>query len=194
MTSHIYRVIAGCAFAGLCAAVLCVSGCSPWSTYPPMKGAMNIGAPTLEPIPEVMASAVWWGHENRPLPPEADNPVIFNLPPGASREVYNKVYKNLNYNGRPMAPSDRWAYHVDEVRVRANIAEVDMFVPNEAGEYEFITLYMRHGFQGYLVSDTRVWRIRRTAPPAHFTEPVFDEAQVDEQLVDVPVDSDNPEQ
>lgn len=173
----------------LLVAVLLIAGCSPWATYPKIDGSANIGMPTFAPIPEVMASGIWWAYENRPLPPAAGEQIIFNLPDGSSPELYDKVFAQLNHNGRAMDSGDQWAYHVEEVRVRASSAEVDMYVPNAAGEHDFITVSMRHSIQGYRITDTRTWRIRRTVPGPTYIPP--EQWYEDEQYVEVPTTTDD---
>jgi len=153
------------------ASFLC--GCTPWATYPPIEGAVDISNPALAPIPTLMAEAVRYVHEQD----GGGGEVVLNLPEDTPAKVYDKVIEKLG-TGRPMQPGDRQAYHVEAVRVRAVDAEVDLIHPGNGGAPELMTIYFQQQFlDGWRVQWHRRWRIRIEAPEVRYVPPPPPEAE-----------------
>ena len=151
----------------LLALCLAAAGCTPWATYPPIKGAAGINNPKLEPIPELMADAIRHAHEQA----GGGDAIVFNLPEGTPAEVYDRVASKLD-NAQPMRESGEAAYHVTEVRVRATDAEVDLIFQAEQDVPQLMTVKLKQHFVGgWQVVDSRIWRIPQQLPPPYYTPP-----------------------
>jgi hypothetical protein len=148
-------------------------GCTPWATYPPIEGAVDISNPALAPIPELMADAVRYVHTLD----GGEGEIVLNLPEGTSAKVYDAVIERLG-NARPMRPGDTQAYHVEAVRVRGLDAEVDVIHPAAGGVPELMTVYFNQSLmEGWRVKWHRRWRLRIEAPEAHYVPPPLPEEE-----------------
>jgi hypothetical protein len=146
---------------------LFLCGCTPWATYPPIEGAVDISNPALAPIPELMTGAVRHVREQD----GGEGEIVLNLPEGTPAKVYDAVIERLQ-TARPMQAGDKGAYHVEAVRVRAMDAEVDVIHPGNGGAPELMTIYFRqHLLEGWQVKWHRRWRLRIEAPEAHYVPP-----------------------
>ncbi|MDY7110156.1 MAG: hypothetical protein SYC29_16115 [Planctomycetota bacterium] len=151
--------------------VLC--GCTPWATYPPIEGAVDISNPALAPIPRLMADAVRYVHTLE----GGEGEIALNLPEGTSATVYDEVIERLEA-ARPMQAGNTQAYHVEAVRVRGLDAEVDVIHPGAGGVPELMTVYFNQTFaEGWRVKWHRRWRLRIEAPEAHYVPPPPDEEE-----------------
>ncbi len=150
----------------LWAALAGVAGCTPWATYPRVKGMTEIGSAATEPVPTLMARAIMYIKEN-----ECEGAQFaINLPPGVQADVYEKVFEDIGYS-RPMTSSADLAYHVIEVRLRGLNAEVDVIYP-ENGDHALMTVKFRNSVvPGWNVVDTRKWNIRFTVPEPNYVPP-----------------------
>ena len=145
------------------ATLLATAGCTPWATYPRVKGMTEIGTPSTEPVPTLMARAISYIKENEC----AGAQFAVNLPPGVPVKVYNKVFDDLGYT-QPMTSAGEPAYHVIEVRLRGMNAEVDVIYPFE-GEYALSTVKFHNSVvPGWNVVDTRRWNIKITVPEPNY--------------------------
>jgi len=142
-----------------------LQGCTPWATYPRVKGMTELGSPATEPVPTLMARAVSYIKDNK-----CDGAqYAVNLPPGVPLKVYTKVFEDLGYI-RPMTSSAELAYHVTEVRLRGLNAEVDVVYPDSMGDHQLTTVNFRNSVvPGWNVVDTRTWNIHVAVPSPNYT-------------------------
>jgi hypothetical protein len=164
MTSRRHGRIAVTSLMLLVAPPALLSGCSAWSTYPPVesKTAQALTSPTFEPVPTVMAVAIDYSRDN--YTPGKELPI--NLPKGADWEVYDKVFSKLAQGGKPMTEPGEESLCIEEVRTRAFDAEVDVVYPRADGLYQLVTLKLEGGvFKDWRVKTARPWQIRNVALP-----------------------------
>jgi len=149
------------------AVLLClipVSGCTPLATYPPDVGGLGLSAPSLEPIPTVMAEAIRYAHGRHGSSEE----FAINLPAGTPTAVYDRVIMLIG-DGHPMQDPQEYTYHVTKVRVRGRNVTVDVFYPRPEGGYQFATI----SFQGDLIRGfrherTRTWQTLDEPPGPNY--------------------------
>ena len=152
-----------------------LAGCTPWATYPPVEGTVELNQPTLQPIPTLMADAIRFAREH--YAPE--HALVINLPPDTPAEVYSKVIAALG-EGRPMDAADESAFHVQTVRVRALNAEVDVIYPRMGQVHELATIRFKKKVWGrYEVENTRLWRFAVEPPGPHYVPPPEVEPEFD---------------
>ncbi len=165
---------AGCTF--LAWSLLVIAGCTPWATYPPVEGSVDLSDPDLSPIPELMADAIRYTHTRD----GREGEIVFNLPPGTPRSVYQAVIKRLG-DGRAMTDPAEVAYHVTEIRVRTLESEVDVIHTRpDDGTPEQMTISFRQNLlTGFRVERVRAWRYPVDVPPPHYLRPVERRADVD---------------
>ena len=156
--------------------VLVIAGCTPWATYPPMEGSVGLSDPDLSPIPELMADAIRHIHARD----GQEGEIVFNLPYGTPRSVYQAVIKRLG-DGRAMTDPAEVAYHVTEIRVRTFESEVDVIhVRPDDGTPEQMTVSFRQNLlTGFRVERVKAWRYPVHVPPPHYLRPVEQRADVD---------------
>jgi len=142
-----------------------LTACAPWSTYPPVEGSKEVVNGNFEPIPELMAEAITYAHfRQRP-----EGEIAINLPARARPSVYDRVIGQLDLPARPMTTPGEPAYTIEQVRVRGNLAEVDIIYPTRAGGLESATYMLRHELVGgFYVDEARVWRVPVQQPEAHY--------------------------
>jgi hypothetical protein len=170
---HISSGRLGSMLVGAIAAAFICAGCTPWATYPPVEGSVDMSSSSLSPIPELMAEAIWYAHARDGRGDE----IVFNLPEGTPQDVYGRIQKRLE-GGRPMREIDEPAYHVVEVRVRTVDSEVDVIHPDNDGNPQQITIAFRQNLlTGFRVERVRVWRYHVEAPPPHYRFPEPEEAE-----------------
>jgi hypothetical protein len=145
--------------------VAALAGCTPWATYPHVKGMTELGSPATEPVPTLMARAIMYVKDTRCDGAEH----AINLPPGVPAKVYTEVAEKAGF-GAPMQSDSDLAYSVTEVRLRGLNAEVDIVYPAaDTGEYQLMTLKYRNSVMpGWNVVDTRVWNIYVESPTPNF--------------------------
>ena len=142
-------------------------GCTPYATYPPVEGALELSGPKIHPIPMLMAEALRFAHAH--YTPETD--LVINLPEGTPIKVYSDVVERLG-EARIMREPGEAALQVTAVRVRGLSAEVDVIYPRMEALHELVTVKFKKGIIGqYKVDSTRLWRIRAEAPPPHYVPP-----------------------
>jgi hypothetical protein len=143
------------------------AGCTPWATYPPVEGTVELNQPTLQPIPTLMADAIRFAHDHY----APDHELVINLPPDTPAKVYSEVIAALG-EGRPMTAEDETAFHVQTVRVRALTAEVDVIYPRMGHVHELATIRFRKKVLGrYEVENTRLWRFEVEVPGPNYIPP-----------------------
>lgn len=151
-------------FLSLLGLSIVLTGCTPWATYPPVEGAVELSEPTLEPIPTLMSKAIVFAREHY----APDHGLVINLPPDAPATAYLAVIKHLG-GGRPMDLEDESAFHVRTVRVRGLDAEVELIYPRMGRVHELVTIRFKKKVLGeYAVTSTRLWRYEVEVPPPHY--------------------------
>ncbi len=156
--------------------VLVTAGCTPWATYPPVEGSVDLSDPDLSPIPELMADAIRYTHTRD----GREGEIVFNLPPGTPRSVYQAVIKRLG-EGRAMTDPAEVAYHVTEIRVRTLESEVDVIHarPDDGTPEQMTIAFRQNLLTGFRVERVRAWRYPVDVPPPHYLRPVERRAEVD---------------
>jgi len=175
MRQRISAVPVTAALIGLLGAAL--AGCTPWATYPPLEGAVEISNPGVNPLPELMARGIEYtrnhlsGVELTEAEMEAE-PIVFNLPEGTPASVYGRIIKHLHDNARPMTDADESSYQVTAVRVRMSDAEVDVIHLAADGAPELVTLHFKQNvLKGYQVKSYRRWHYSVDMPGPHYVGP-----------------------
>jgi len=136
------------------------SGCAPFATYPPVEGSLGIDNPQYEPVPSIMADAIWYTHQRFG---DGRDSFAINLPEGTEPEVYDKVIENLG-RGTPMTDPGEWAYHITQIRSRGLQAEADVIYPRAGAPHGFLTVKMRKAWETYEVESAKVWNIPTHVP------------------------------
>lgn len=143
------------------------AGCTPWATYPPVEGTVELNDPALSPMPTLMADAISFAREHY----APDHDLVINLPADTAADVYLKVINALG-EGRPMTAEDETAFHIQVVRVRGLQAEVEVIYPRMGRVHELVTIRFRKKVLGrYEIDNTRLWRYEVEAPGAHYIPP-----------------------
>ncbi len=149
------------------AVLLCsipVSGCAPLATFPPDVGGLGLSAPSLEPIPTVMAEAIRYAHGRYGSSEE----FAINLPAGTPTAVYDRVIMLIG-DGHPMQDPQEYTYHVTKVRVRGRNITVDVFYPRPEGGYQFATISFQGDLvRGYQHERTRPWQTLDKPPGPNY--------------------------
>jgi len=144
-----------------------LAGCTPWATYPNVKGMTEIGSATTPPVPTLMARAIGYVKDNK----AGGADYAINLPPGVPANVYADIKERLGF-GNPMISSAELAYHVTEIRLRGLNAEVDVVYPDINAEFQLVTLYFRNSVMpGWNVVNSRQWAINVNVPGPHYVAP-----------------------
>ncbi len=147
-----------------------LSGCAPLATYPPIEEGGKLTTPLMEPFPSLMAEGIWFTHST--YGDTSAEFFYYNLPPGTPPEVFLEVSQRLGI-GRPQQDPAQPAYEVKSVRARGIEAEVDVIYPRSDGLYGLVTVSFRRDLmKGWLVSDTRVWRIPVEPDPPSYIPPI----------------------
>ena len=107
-----------------------------------------------------MAAAIEYAHDEWGDGGE----VIYQLPEGTNDKVYASVQTRLGEGRRRVNAGERTVY-VQEVRSRADKAEVDVLYPGLDDVYELATLRFQSNIaRGWHVTSARQWRIPRDEP------------------------------
>ncbi len=139
---------------------LCLSGCAPQQTFPPTTGRAVFDA-SVPPVPEIMAAAIKGAHAKSSV---ADEPIVYNLPPGVLKETWKKVDSMLPESARPAYPNDTNIISVEQIRMSGSLGEVDVLVP-KGNFYQLLTLHMEGAiFDPWKVKFVQPWTIRSEPP------------------------------
>lgn len=159
------------------------SGCSSWSTYPPVetKAAQVFSQPTREPVPTIIAAAL--NYARREYTPDKNLPI--NLPAGCSWEVYHRVFERVSGEPRPMLKAGEPAIAITEVRTRLWEAEVDLIYPRGDGLNQLVTIHVeRNATEPWRVKSARLWQIRNEAmPDPNYVAPTVEQLVKEKVLV-----------
>ena len=111
--------------------VLWCSACTPMATYP-TEGKGEALLPWMYPVPQVMAKSLAETYRKTvPNGSEADHPLVYNLPEGISKRVWQQVAIDTRIEGaRAATPADlsngTMIWSVERVAVRGLKAKVDV--------------------------------------------------------------------
>jgi hypothetical protein len=147
-------------FVAAIAGSLSLGACAPMQTYPPTSGSATF-ATEMPPTPALCATAIKAAHKKSTV---ADQPIVFNLPPGMNEHTWNYVAAQLPSSARAATIEDRQVISVEEVRFDGGIAEVDVIVP--MGEvYQLWTCHMTGSPIGpWKVDYVQPWTLRTGTP------------------------------
>ncbi len=149
-------------FLGMAAILLASTlvACTPMQTFPPTVGKATFD-PAFSPTPELFRLGVVTGHKQSSV---ADQPIVFNLPPGVREQTWDKVTAMIGNGARPAKEGDRDVVGIEEVRLNGGQAEIDVVVPK--GEiYQLYTLHLTGGgLGGWRVNYVQPWSLRTAAP------------------------------
>lgn len=139
------------------------SGCASWSTFPPVEGRDSF-APGLAPAPDVMAKSIAYAHART----GRGEPLVFNLPPDVSAGTWGTVEIKLRPEGGvPMKPGDREVWSIQQVRLRGNVAEVDV-VYLDHGVYQLATVHLSSKpFEPFRADYLQRWLVPVETPVAN---------------------------
>ncbi len=139
------------------------AGCASWSTFPPVEGRDSF-APGLAPAPDVMAKSLAYAHART----GRGEPLVFNLPPDVSAGTWGTVEIKLRPEGAtPMTPGDREVWSIQQVRLRGNVAEVDI-VYLDQGVYQLATVHLSSKpFEPFRADYLQRWLVPVEAPIAN---------------------------
>ena len=139
------------------------AGCASWSTFPPVEGRDSF-APGLAPAPDVMAKSLAYAHART----GRGEPLVFNLPPDVSAGTWGTVEIKLRPEGAtPMKPGDREVWSIQQVRLRGNVAEVDI-VYLDQGVYQLATVHLSSKpFEPFRADYLQRWLVPVEAPVAN---------------------------
>lgn len=151
------------ALAAFALASLPFAGCASWSTFPPVEGRDSF-APGLAPAPDVMAKSLAYAHART----GRGEPLVFNLPPDVSAGTWGTVEIKLRPEAAtPMKPGDREVWSIQQVRLRGNVAEVDI-VYLDQGVYQLATVHLSSKpFEPFRADYLQRWLVPVETPVAN---------------------------
>ncbi len=152
-------------------AIVAVSACTPYSTYPPDDTGEAL-VPWMYPMPQLMATSLRTTYDKTAsgLDTGSEPPtLVYSIPGDISVGVWQQVGVDTGIEGaRPMIEADMavgtpvWA--IEQVRVRNLRAEVDVIFPVTTG-YERATVILEsEPFKPFRVSFFQRWRVPVEAP------------------------------
>jgi hypothetical protein len=140
-----------------------LAGCASWSTFPPVEGRDTF-SPGLAPAPDVMAKSLAYAHART----GRGEPLLFNLPADVSAGTWGTVEIKLRPDGGvPMKPGDREVWSIQQVRLRGNVAEVDI-VYLDQGVYQLATVHLSSKpFEPFRAEYLQRWLVPVETPVAN---------------------------
>ncbi len=151
--------------------VAAVSGCTPYSTYPPDDTGEAL-VPWMYPMPQLMSKSLRTTYDKTVAgldTADGTPTLVFALPADISGGVWDQVGVDTGVDGaRPMVLEDVelgtpvWA--IEQIRVRNLRAEVDVIFPVRTG-YERATVILEsEPFRPFEVAFFQRWRVPVEAP------------------------------
>ena len=139
------------------------AGCASWSTFQPVEGRDSF-SPGLAPAPDVMARSLAYAHART----GRGEPLVFNLPPDVSAGTWGTVEIKLRPEaGVPMKPGDLAVWSIQQVRLRGNVAEVDV-VYLDQGVYQLATVHLSSKpFEPFRAEYLQRWLVPVETPSAN---------------------------
>ena len=141
---------------------VCVVGCSPVATYPPIETEeiQKLTKSAYKPVSTILVKTIEYMHSRFGGMDE----VVFNLPVGMGVKTYavvsERVGDAIGHPAEPMSYAGQPAYHIVELRVRGLEADADVLFPSSSGEYKMVTLHLESSmFTKWHVTRDRVWLV-----------------------------------
>ena len=127
---------------------VCVIGCSPVATYPPIETEeiQKLTKSAHKPVSTILVKTLEYMHSHFGGMDE----VVFNLPVGMGVKTYAVVSEKVG-DAEPMSYAGQPAYHIIELRVRGLEADADVLFPSASGGYKMVTLHLE-SFHVYKVA------------------------------------------
>lgn len=145
-----------------CSLPAVLGGCNMKAAYPQQDGWQQLD-PFLDPVPQVMARALDASHAAT----DPSVPLIWNLPPGMQRTVWNKVGVLLGTGATPMTKDGERVWSVERVRVNGSLAEADIVWRNADGLWQLMTVHLEGAaLAPYRVTYLQRWRLPESAAPS----------------------------
>ncbi|MBM4111003.1 MAG: hypothetical protein FJ254_06555 [Phycisphaerae bacterium] len=149
-----------------------LGGCNMKAAYPQQDGWQQLD-PFLDPVPQVVARALDASHAAT----DPSVPLVWNLPPGMQKTVWNKVSTLLGTGSAAMTKDGERVWSVERVRVNGSIAEVDVLWRNADGLWQLMTVHLEGAaFAPYRVTYLQRWRLPESRVPTCNNPQVLGEA------------------
>ena len=143
-----------------------LTGCSPFTTYPP-DGKGPLIYPWMAPSPEVMSTGLLQAHA-RVAPGQ---PLIYNLPAGISQLAWDDVQDRLGPDAQAMKPGDKIIWNLERYGINNTRAFADIGYWNN-GKAVLITVSMeRENIGAFKVTHVQRWYLDMSKPECQ--NPVF---------------------
>ena len=132
-----------------------LGGCNMKAAYPQQDGWQQLD-PFLDPVPQVMSRALDASHAAT----DPSVPLVWNLPPGMQKTVWNKVSALLGPGAVAMTKDGERVWSVERVRVNGSFAEVDVLWRNADGLWQLMTVHLEGAaLAPYRVTYLQRWRL-----------------------------------
>lgn len=139
-----------------------LGGCNMKAAYPQQDGWQQLD-PFLDPVPQVMARALDASHAAT----DPSVPLVWNLPPGMQKTVWNKVSTLLGPGAVAMTKDGERVWSVERVRVNGSFAEVDVLWRNADGLWQLMTVHLEGAaLAPYRVTYLQRWRLPESRVPS----------------------------
>ena len=139
-----------------------LGGCNMKAAYPQQDGWQQLD-PFLDPVPQVMARALDASHAAT----DPSVPLVWNLPPGMQKTVWNKVSTLLGPGAVAMTKGGERVWSVERVRVNGSFAEVDVLWRNADGLWQLMTVHLEGAaLAPYRVTYLQRWRLPESRVPS----------------------------
>lgn len=135
-----------------------LGGCNMKAAYPQQDGWQQLD-PFLDPVPQVMARALDASHAAT----DPSVPLVWNLPAGMQKTVWNKVSTLLGPGAVAMTKDGERVWSIERVRVNGSFAEVDVLWRNADGMWQLMTVHL----EGAALAPYRVTYLQRWRLPEH---------------------------
>ena len=145
----------------LLALPVALGGCNMKAAYPQQDGWQQLD-PFLDPVPQVMARALDASHAAT----DPSVPLVWNLPPGMQKTVWNKVTSLLGTGAVAMTKDGERVWSIERVRVNGSFAEVDVLWRNADGLWQLMTVHLEGAAMApYRVTYLQRWRLPEARVP-----------------------------
>lgn len=139
-----------------------LGGCNMKAAYPQQDGWQQLD-PFLDPVPQVMARALDASHAAT----DPSVPLVWNLPAGMQKTVWNKVSTLLGPGAVAMTKDGERVWSVERVRVNGSFAEVDVLWRNADGLWQLMTVHLEGAaLAPYRVTYLQRWRLPESRVPS----------------------------
>lgn len=139
-----------------------LGGCNMKAAYPQQDGWQQLD-PFLDPVPQVMARALDASHAAT----DPSVPLVWNLPAGMQKTVWNKVSTLLGPGAVAMTKDGERVWSIERVRVNGSFAEVDVLWRNADGLWQLMTVHLEGAaLAPYRVTYLQRWRLPESRVPS----------------------------